>query len=112
MLSASARSEAPDAGVPIVFGVLWIVVGNWMGKIRRNWLMGIRTRWTLKNDAVWERTHRVGGRLFVANGFVTLLAGIFLPVVAGFVVLIGGLLALTLWAFAYSWWITPRPSAD
>jgi hypothetical protein len=31
--------------------------------------------------------------------------------VAGFVVLIGGLLALTLWAFAYSWWITPRPSA-
>ncbi len=111
MLSASAKSDAPVAGVPIVFGVLWIVVGNWMGKIRRNWLMGIRTRWTLKNDAVWERTHRVGGRLFVANGFVTLLAGIFLPAVAGFVVLIGGLLALTLWAFAYSWWITPRPSA-
>jgi uncharacterized membrane protein len=40
-------------------------MGNYMGKLRRNFWAGIRTPWTLVNDTVWERTHRFGGWLFV-----------------------------------------------
>ena len=50
--------------------VLFIFLGNYMGKLRRNFWMGIRTPWTLTSDVVWERTHRVGGWLFVAIGLL------------------------------------------
>jgi uncharacterized membrane protein len=112
MLCVREQSLQFLAAVPILFGALWMVIGNWMGKIRRNSIMGIRTPWTLKSDTVWERTHRVGGRLQVAHGLATVLAGILLPAWAAFFVLTGGLVALVIWALAYSWWITPRPHAD
>ena len=50
--------------------VLLIFLGNFMGKIRRNFWMGIRTPWTLASEPVWERTHRVGGWVFVAIGLL------------------------------------------
>lgn len=53
-------------------GVLVIVVGNYMGKLSKNFFLGIRTPWTLSNDEVWRRTHRLGGKLFVAAGLVLL----------------------------------------
>jgi uncharacterized membrane protein len=49
-------------------GVLLMVIGNYMGKLRKNFFIGIRTPWTLASDAVWERTHRFAGPLFVAAG--------------------------------------------
>ncbi|SFK77322.1 SdpI family protein [Rhodanobacter glycinis] len=54
--------------VPLVAGVLLVVVGNYMGKLRRNFFVGIKTPWTLASEAVWERTHRLGGWLFVLAG--------------------------------------------
>src|ERR1044072_4436394 len=52
--------------VPIAFGVMLIAIGNQLPRARPNWWFGIRTPWTLSNDRVWERTHRVGGYLMVA----------------------------------------------
>ncbi len=49
-----------------------------MEKAKRNWFIGIRTPWTLNSDAVWDKTHRIGGRLFKAAGIVALL-GVFFP---------------------------------
>jgi immunity protein, SdpI family len=48
--------------------VLFIFLGNYMGKLRRNFWAGIRTPWTLTSDVVWERTHRLGGWFFVLAG--------------------------------------------
>lgn len=56
--------------VPLVAGVLLVVMGNYMGKLRRNFFVGIKTPWTLASEAVWERTHRLGGWLFVLAGVV------------------------------------------
>ena len=70
-------------------GVLFIVIGNYFGKIRKNFFLGIRTPWTLASDEVWARTHRIGGRLFVLYGLI-MLAGMFVtipPVV--FLVMVG-----------------------
>jgi uncharacterized membrane protein len=51
-------------------GVLFMVIGNLLGKVTRNFFVGIRTPWTLASEEVWYRTHRLGGKLFVAAGFV------------------------------------------
>ncbi len=62
------RELSVERIVPIAVGVLFIVLGNYMSKIRKNFFIGIRTPWTLASDEVWARTHRLGGYLFVAAG--------------------------------------------
>jgi len=54
-------------------GALLVLIGNYMGKVPRNYMVGIRTPWTLSSDYVWERTHRFAAPLFVAGGLGLLL---------------------------------------
>lgn len=46
------------------------LMGNVLGKTRRNPWMGVRTPWTMANDRVWDGTHRLAGRLMVAVGVI------------------------------------------
>ncbi len=62
--------------VPAGLGVLFFVIGNLLPRARPNWWFGIRTPWTLSNDRVWTRTHRVGGYLMAASGVACMLAAI------------------------------------
>jgi uncharacterized membrane protein len=62
--------------VPLAVGVLLMVLGNYMGKLRKNFFIGIRTPWTLASDAVWERTHRLAGWLFVLAGVAMVIAAL------------------------------------
>ena len=64
--------------VPAAVGLLFIVIGNYMSKIKTNWFLGIRTPWTLSNEEVWNKTHRLGGKVFITMGVVMIL-GIFMP---------------------------------
>ena len=60
-------------------GLLFIVLGNLMTKLRPNWFCGIRTRWTLESREAWTKTHRLGGRLMMAGGVCILIFGLLLP---------------------------------
>ena len=55
--------------IKLSIGILFIVVGNYMPLIKHNYTLGIRTPWTLASEIVWEKTHRVGGYLWVLSGF-------------------------------------------
>ena len=63
-----------NRGVEAGVGLLLVVLGNFMGKVTRNFFVGIRTPWTLASEEVWLRTHRFGGRLFVLAGLVLLVS--------------------------------------
>jgi immunity protein, SdpI family len=65
--------------VCLAVSVLLMFLGNYLGKLRRNFWIGIRTPWTLASDIVWERTHRLGGWLFVLVGFIGLITAFFPP---------------------------------
>lgn len=54
-------------------GLLFVLMGNYFGKLRKNFFIGIRTPWTLANEEVWYRTHRLAGKLFVAAGVLLLI---------------------------------------
>jgi uncharacterized membrane protein len=62
--------------VMVAVGLLFLVIGNYLPTVRPNYLMGIRTPWTLASDLSWVRTHRVGGRLFVLEGLVLVVLGL------------------------------------
>ncbi|MBN2466207.1 SdpI family protein [candidate division WOR-3 bacterium] len=66
----------PQLTMPVALGLLFMILGRIFGKAKRNYLVGIRTPWTIASDVVWEKTHRLGSRLFVAAGGITLL-GVF-----------------------------------
>jgi uncharacterized membrane protein len=87
--------------VMLALSVLIIFLGNYLGKMRRNFWMGIRTPWTITNAVVWERTHRVGGWLFVAVGLIGIPCS-FIPSLRlwGFVV---PLIAVCIFLFIYSY---------
>jgi len=70
---------AMERVVPLGMGVLFIVIGNLLPRAHPNWFVGIRTPWTLSSDRVWEKTHRFGGRVFVASGLLILLGALLMP---------------------------------
>jgi len=55
-------------------GVLFLLLGNLLPRVRSNFIFGIRTPWTLSSERVWARSHRVGGYALVAAGLLTLVA--------------------------------------
>jgi uncharacterized membrane protein len=66
----------PHLTIPVALGLLFMILGRIVGKAKRNYFVGIRTPWTLASDVVWQKTHRLGSRLFVVAGGMTLL-GVF-----------------------------------
>jgi len=60
----------------VMVGVLLLLIGNYMGKLRPTWFVGIRTPWTLSSEESWNKTHRFGGRLFMVIGLLMIAAGI------------------------------------
>jgi len=76
-------SRAIEGGVCLMIALL----GNVLGKVRRNFFVGIRTPWTIANEQVWNATHRLGAKTFFAGGLLGLVAVIlrapfWLPVTA------------------------------
>ena len=71
IIAASLGREVPIAVIiPLLVGALLVLIGNLLPRARPNWFFGIRTPWTLSNDRVWERTHRIGGRAMVIAGLL------------------------------------------
>ena len=102
LLAASGRPLRIGPLLTVLFGIMFAFLGNWMGKLRRNFYVGIRTPWTLANDVVWEKTHRVGGRLFAVGGVISAITGLFAGDVICFIVLIGTVLISVVWSLVYS----------
>lgn len=62
--------------VPVLLGVLFIIIGNYMPKCKQNYTMGIKLPWTLNDEDNWNKTHRLAGKVWVIGGIVILLSSI------------------------------------
>jgi len=68
LMNAAGHSMRMPLICTLGIGVLLMIIGNYTSKLRKNFFIGIRTPWTLASDAVWERTHRMGGWVFMLAG--------------------------------------------
>jgi len=93
----------------VIFGIgaMFIILGNYMGKIRHNYFVGVRTPWTLANPEVWQKTHRFAGWMFVIAGLLTLFLAIFYlePVWLFFAIIIFIIVVIPIF---YSYWISRK----
>ncbi|MBK6919547.1 MAG: SdpI family protein [Deltaproteobacteria bacterium] len=85
-------SSSPAQVLPLVLSVFLVAVGNVMGKLASNHVIGVRTRWTLADEQVWRSTQRFTGRAFVAVGLVGLATTFLTDARRGGVVVTAGML--------------------
>ena len=83
--------------------VFFVVLGNYLGNLRPNYFVGIRTPWTLEDPETWRATHRLGGRLMFFGGLILLLAQFVLSEGSFGLLFVGSILVLAAWGFIYSW---------
>jgi len=91
----------PNVFFPIGIGLLFFYGGILCEHVKKNWFVGIRTPWTLSSDAVWDKTHRIGGKLFKITGLIV-IAGVFFEKYIVFFILIPVLL-ITVFLLVYSY---------
>jgi len=83
--------------------VFFVVLGNYLGNVRPNYFVGIRTPWTLENPETWRATHRLGGRLMFFGSLILLVAQVFLSQQIFGLIFVASILSLAAWGFLYSW---------
>jgi uncharacterized membrane protein len=88
---------------PVILGLMFLIIGNYMGKIRSNFMIRIKTPWTLSSELSWNKTHRLGGKLFILSGFVTILSAIFSTGLITFVIFMITCSGTVITAFVYSY---------
>jgi uncharacterized membrane protein len=79
--------------------LLFLLLGNYMGNVRHNYFIGVRTPWTLANEEVWTKTHRLTAKLWVFSAIIMMALLPLLPEQA-FIVFI---LIITLVPVVYSY---------
>ena len=106
----TAAGNAPDTLriVSVGTGLLFILIGNYMPKMRRNWVMGIRTPWTLADERVWDKTHRFAGPLFMISGLVTMGGALLAPVDWRVAILLVATMSVCFASYIYSWIASKR----
>lgn len=85
-------------GLALVF----ILLGNQLGRIRHNYTFGIKTPWTLADEEIWRKTHRFAAPVFVVAGVVGLLAT-FTKGEVGFWIFMASLILASLIPCVYSY---------
>ena len=72
--TAALGCEIPiEVIMPLLMGVLFIVVGNWLPKCQQTYTMGIKLPWTFASEANWNASHRFGGKVWFFGGIITML---------------------------------------
>lgn len=94
----------------ISIGILFIVLGNYLQTVQPNYFVGVRTPWTLDNEYVWRKTHRLSSRVFAIGGLIMILS-VFLPSEWSIFIVFGTIFFITLVPILYSFFIfknTPK----
>lgn len=115
MLTETLKPGTLSIGLVISIGVslMLIVLGNMMGKIKHNYFMGIKTPWTLADPDVWNKTHRVGGIMWVVIGILALITSFISTVIFSVILLVGALgSTVVLYILSYVWFKKRHPDED
>ena len=87
---ALGSTTNPSIFVSALLGLIFVIMGNYMPKLKVNHTVGIRLPWTLQSEENWYKTHRLAGKLWFLGGLILLLEASLqfaVPYVMGIVIL-------------------------
>lgn len=103
VLAAFGYDVPMDRAMPLLIGFLFLGLAWAMPRIQSNFMLGIRTPWTLSSEYSWQRTHAAGRWVFGAIGIAMVAMGLVGVGEQGFMVVIGGAVAASLALAGYSY---------
>lgn len=89
--------------IPAGVSVLFIILGNVMGRVRHNYFVGFKFPWTLASEEVWQRTHRFGSKLMVLGGVFALVSVFLTEGNFRFILMMTGIMLPTIITTVYSY---------
>jgi len=112
-------SAGVTSGFSAVFlwfiGLLFVVLGFYMPKMKQNGIMGIRVSWTMKSEKVWDASHRFGGKVFMGAGVLAILGGfisISNPIAGAIIGILGPLPFLLIVVLVYPYLLSRKEESD
>ena len=87
--------------LPIAAGIMFIGAGILCENTKQNWFVGIRTPWTMSSESVWDKTHRMGGKLFKIAGAIAIVGILFQSYAVYFV--LGPAILVAVYTVVYSY---------
>ena len=63
--------------MPLLLGAMFLVMGNYLPKCKRNYTIGIKVSWALDDEENWNATHRFAGKVWVLGGAVMMATSVF-----------------------------------
>ncbi len=98
--------------VLVLFGLLFIITGNIMPKVKKNSVIGMRTPWTMKNDDVWKKSQRFSGFAFVIAGIIMVVCGFLVKGAAGLIILLSIIAVTIIVSLIYTYRISHETNND
>ena len=86
-MTALGHTVRVEMIMPLIIGLVFTIIGNYLPKCKQSYTVGIKLPWTLSSEENWNRTHRFAGRLWLVCGLgimLTALVGgfwVFLPII-------------------------------
>ena len=98
-LTALGYGVRMEVVMPVLIGVVFTIIGNYLPKCKQNYTIGIKIPWTLNSEENWNKTHRFAGWLWTVCGIVIMLTGFF----GGFWIFFGVVLVMVVSPCIYSY---------
>lgn len=96
---AMGKEVRVEMVMPLLIGVIFVIIGNYLPKCGQSYTIGIKIPWTLESEENWNRTHRMAGKLWVVCGIAAMLTAF----LGGFNIFIGIVFVMILAPCIYSY---------
>jgi uncharacterized membrane protein len=105
LIVLASMGENIDIGkiIFLLVTLLFLFIGYMMSNIKSNYFIGIRTPWTLQNDEVWKRTHKMAGKVWIYGSVAMFLIGLFVEATIMIFIFFGYVAVLVLVPVIYSY---------
>ncbi len=91
----------------LLSGAMFVLIGNYMPKIKQNFTIGIKIPWTLDSEENWNATHRFTGKVWFIGGFLIMICA-FLPATVATICMVTIIMVMAIIPFVYSYLYTKR----
>ena len=85
--------------VNIMVGIMFIILGNYVHKVKQNYTVGMKLPWTLNSEENWNRTNRMTGWILILSGLLFLMNSLLLKTEIVFAVILVVILVPMIYSF-------------
>lgn len=76
ILKALGKDIKVETIVPLIVGIIFVIIGNYLPKTKQNYTVGVKIPWTLNDEDNWNKTHRFAGFVFVIGGLILIVTSL------------------------------------